>query len=234
MSTQVMTDSAEARIYLSGQRGHTGLDWFRSWHTFNFGTYRAEGRTPLGALQVLNDDTLAAEASLGMTLEQGTEVMIIPLAGGLEYQLTTGKTGFASPGEILHLSTQAGGYELTNPYPDRLINFLQIWFMNPEAEEQTLTQSIDLTVMNTFHSLHQPGYSGKTRAFLGKYAGRTQSAYVASRPDRNLFIFVIEGAFEVQDRLLESRDGLALKHCGTVEFEALSSNALLLLIETED
>lgn len=234
MSTQVMTDSAEARIYLSGQRGYTGLDWFRSWHTFNFGTYQAEERTPLGALQVLNDDTLAPEASLGMTLEQGTEVMIIPLAGGLHYRLTTGQTGFASPGEILHLSAQAGGYELTNPYPDTLINFLQVWVTNPEAQEQTLTQPVDLTVMNTFHSLHQADYSGKTRAFMGKYEGRTQSCYSVSQPDCSLFFFVIEGAFEVQDRLLESRDGLSLKQCGVVEFEALSSHALLLMIETED
>ncbi len=229
-----MTDSAEARIYLSSQRGYTGLEWFRSLHTFNFGAYQAEGRTPFGALQVLNDDTLAAEASLGMSIEQGTEVMIIPLSGGLQYRLTKGKTGFVSPGEILHLSAQTGGYELTNPYPDTLINFLQIWVTNPGAEEQMSIQDIDLTEMNTFLALQKPEITSRVRAFIGKYDGRTQSEYQVSKPEHGVYIFVIEGAFEVQDRLLESRDGLSLKNCGKIEFEALSNNALLLVLEIAD
>ncbi|MDQ1087727.1 pirin family protein [Siphonobacter sp. SORGH_AS_1065] len=234
MSAKVMNDSSEARIYLSGQRGYSGLDWFRSLHTFNFGTYQAEGRMPFGVLQVLNDDTLAAEATLGMHVEQGTEVMIIPLSGGLQYRLADGRKGFASPGEILHLSTQSGSYEITNPYPDTLINFLQVWIKNPKAEERMGIEQIDLREMNTFLPLQKPANASNYRAFIGKYDGRMQSEYQITQLGASVFVFVIEGAFEVQDRLLESRDGLSLKHGRKVEFEALSSHALLLVIEIED
>jgi len=44
-------------------------------------------------------------------------------------------------------------------------------------------------------------------------------------------VLAIEGAFEIQGTLLHARDGLAL--CGTdeVEVEALSNDAIVLLIE---
>jgi len=47
-----------------------------------------------------------------------------------------------------------------------------------------------------------------------------------------VYVFVIEGAFEVQNRLLHARDGLSLSSATEVEFEALSNDAMLLILET--
>jgi redox-sensitive bicupin YhaK (pirin superfamily) len=44
-------------------------------------------------------------------------------------------------------------------------------------------------------------------------------------------VYVIEGAFEVQYRLLHARDGLALWEAERVEWEALSNDAILLVLE---
>ena len=44
-------------------------------------------------------------------------------------------------------------------------------------------------------------------------------------------MFVIEGAFEVQGTLLHARDGLALWGTDKLEKEALSNDAIILLIE---
>jgi len=44
-------------------------------------------------------------------------------------------------------------------------------------------------------------------------------------------IFVLEGAFEAEGRLLHSRDGLALWDTNEIEIEALSNDAIILLIE---
>jgi hypothetical protein len=46
-----------------------------------------------------------------------------------------------------------------------------------------------------------------------------------------VFVYVIEGAVEFQNRLLEQRDGLALYSVTTSEFEALSNDAILLVLE---
>ena len=50
-------------------------------------------------------------------------------------------------------------------------------------------------------------------------------------PGGDEFVFIIEGAFEVQNRLLEARDGLSLWNLSKLEFEALSNDAILMIIE---
>lgn len=48
----------------------------------------------------------------------------------------------------------------------------------------------------------------------------------------SLFVFVIQGVFEVQGRLLHARDGLGLwDEENEVELEALSNDAIVLLTE---
>ncbi len=41
----------EAKIFLTDQRGLTEFPWFRSFHTFNFGKYFDENKTPYGAIR---------------------------------------------------------------------------------------------------------------------------------------------------------------------------------------
>ena len=45
------------------------------------------------------------------------------------------------------------------------------------------------------------------------------------------FAFVIEGAFELEGRLLHARDGLALWNLEKIEWEALSGGAILLVLQ---
>lgn len=117
-----------AQIYLADQRGCSPMDWFRSFHTFNFGAYFHENKMPFGALHLLNDDTLAAEKSLTMKVESDTEVLILPLVGGFEYKNRIGQQGFVETGQALTLILEIGmSYEIMNPYEAELINFLQIW-----------------------------------------------------------------------------------------------------------
>ena len=71
----------------------------------------------------------------------------------------------------------------------------------------------------------------KNAFFIGQYGGREEDEYVLKNFSNSVFVFVVEGAFEVANRLLETRDGMALSHIETVEFEALSHDAILLLLE---
>ncbi len=50
---------------------------------------------------------------------------------------------------------------------------------------------------------------------------------------KGAFTYVIRGAFEVQHRLIETGDGVALWNTSNIEIEALSDNAVILVIELE-
>lgn len=56
-------------------------------------------------------------------------------------------------------------------------------------------------------------------------------SYLSQNPENTCFVFVIDGAFEVQNRLVYSKDGILLPEAGEVEFDALSNGGILLRFE---
>lgn len=221
-----------AQIYLADQRSCSQMDWFRSFHTFNFGSYFHENKKPFGALQLLNDDTLAAGKSLKMAVESNIEVIILPLVGGFEYKNNMGQ-GYVETEQALYIALETGmTYEIINPYETELINFLQIWIKHEGISpfiSKNETLSFNFNNKNQLLSIHHP--LSKNAFFIGKYEGRAEDEYILKNSSNSVFVFIIEGAFEVANRLLEIRDGIALSNIETVEFEALSNDAIILLLE---
>lgn len=228
-----MDAQTEARIYLSDQRGYSQSDSFRSFHSFNFGSYFDESRKPFGALQLINDTMLKAGHSINMRVEQHTHVVIIPLVGGLEYTIQVGN-GFLEAGqaEIFSLGAEMS-YQIINPYESERINFLEIWIA---ADTSSFTPTLRQTNfdINDTNKLVPVFTNERSHGLIGKYDGRQDDTYRLLNPDSSgVFVFILSGVFEVQNRLLHDRDGLSLvnPNGGTIEFEALSNDAILLLIE---
>ena len=120
-----------------------------------------------------------------------------------------------------------------------MINFLQIWIKHNDISPfipQNDIIAFNLENKNQLLPIQNPllprsARSDKNAIFIGQYGGREEDEYVLKNFSNSVFVFVVEGAFEVANRLLETRDGMALSHIETVEFEALSHDAILLLIE---
>ncbi|QIP11788.1 pirin [Spirosoma aureum] len=237
-----MDTQTEAQIYLSDQRGFSQLDSFRTYYSFNFGHYFQESRKPFGALQLLNDDTLKPGKSIRMIAKTHTTALVIPIVGGLEYRSESGD-GFLEAGQVQIFSLAAGmHYELINPYETELINFIQIWLSDDSIPSTSFPQqtAFDLAAKNkllpilSFDSSH----TQISRGYIGRYDGRQEGVYHLQQvteevESTGIFVFILSGAFEVQNRLLHERDGLALTNLkdGALEFEALSNDAILLLLE---
>lgn len=235
-----MKDSAKAKIFLAGERGHTETECFRSYNTFQFGKYRHEAKTPFGPLYILNDDTLAGGKKIRMHVEEDSILLVLP---------TVGAVHFAEAGEG-GISVQVGGcllqgvkkdttIELSNPFENDLINYLQVWFKAPqvapvsiagtfeiEASKNSLVPLFSSSANASQELLPLPG-----NAVIGKFAGRSEGVYKLAATGSGVFVFVVEGAFEVQNRLLQARDALALTEIEKVEFEALSLGAIIMIVE---
>jgi redox-sensitive bicupin YhaK (pirin superfamily) len=230
-----MLIQTDAQIYLESLRGHFQAEGFRSFRTFNFGDYRAPGREPIGMLEVLNDETLMPECSYALHVEVPCQVILMPVIGAIELEEKGREPKFVNSGEVLFLSaTPDRNYTITNPYPDEAVNYLQIRISDthfpstPKSLSGIATQ-FDLSKTNALFPVR--GHSGSSaNLFIGKYDGREEGVFTSLDAGHSVFVFVIEGAFEVQNRLLEKRDGLALWNVGEVEFEALSNGAVILVI----
>jgi redox-sensitive bicupin YhaK (pirin superfamily) len=234
-----MITQTEGQIYLSSQRGCSQLSWFRSFHTFNFGLYQDPGREPFGDLQVFNDDTLAAGKSFKMQLEGNTDVLLLPVVGAVEYKNSLGETGILEAGQMQIFSAAKGmAYEITNPYETELVNFIQIFLTNNDDSFTPKIKEIDVDLENRnklfplFYSKQNgPATHQESFGFIGKYSGRSEDFYQLKNPENGLFVFIIEGACEVQNRLMEARDGVSLRNLDELEFEALSNDAIILIFE---
>ena len=228
-----MTAEAKARIYLAAQRGCTQTDWYRSFNTFNFGEYQDENRKPFGAVHACNDDTLKPGGKITFEAPQDIYILLLPVVGGINFSIE-GQTPIlleAGDGQWLFLR-ERDELEISNPFDIELVNFLHLWIAETQTGSQLQIQKLFFDVDANKNLLQPLKVIGHGVGCLGKFDGRKGSTYRVNHPTEGLFIFVVEGAFEVQNRLLQSRDALALWNVDEVAFEALSNEAVILMIDT--
>jgi hypothetical protein len=117
-----------------------------------------------------------------------------------------------------------------------LINYLHLELTG--AKEQSNTSTVVELDLNTHENKLVPFLAddhennpSNASIHLGNFHGREEGIHFLKHPRQGIFVFIVEGAFEVQNRLLQPRDGLALWNIDQIEFEALSNDAIMLLVE---
>lgn len=220
---------SQATIYLADHRGVTQTESHRSYHTFNFGSYQDQSRNPVGNLVVLNDDTLAALSTASYAVPAGHVVFILPLVGGVDICFNGEAARFVEAGQHA-LITVPDSMEITirNPFDTDLVNFLCCWFSGVASE----TPGVEVSTFDpelSRNSLLSLCDRDSFRIHIGKFGARADSTLEVNA-DELVFAFVIDGAFEFQHRLLHQRDGLSLIDPENVGFEALSNDAIVLVI----
>jgi redox-sensitive bicupin YhaK (pirin superfamily) len=228
-----MVQQNKGKIFLADERGHNEMEWFRSYNTFNFGRYQLDHKTPFGPLYVLNDDTLAGGKSISMTVEADSELLLIPVVGAITYDDNRGNSTIIEAGECqVYAAPKDTTITIGNLFDNELVNFLQIWFYKTGADPDSVPQVFPFDIVNYKNQLVPIAIDTTPYKFgIGKYTGREEATYKLSDPNNGSFVYVIEGAFEVQYRLLHARDGLALWEAEEIEWEALSNDAIILVME---
>lgn len=167
-----------------------------------------------------------------MKVEEDTLLLLLPLAGAVEYEDSNGNENTIAAGMALTTGLQAKDtFTVCNPYPDALVNFLQVWIRahTIHLSKSAMEQSFDLS--GSKNSLTFIPLAAGFHLHIGKFCGRRKTSVNLFNKNSTCFAFVIEGAFELEERLLHARDGLALWQINTIDMEALSNDAIIMLIE---
>lgn len=149
--------------------------------------------------------------------------LLIPLVGSVE--LDTGRLKSRLDSEQI-LVNGRDEVVVVNPYTKEDVNFLKVDL----HRQKDVTRGTAYLQLDKRNSLIVASGIDRTIS-VGVFDSRTKGRYAVSKNAKGVYAFVINGSFEVEERLVEHRDGLTLNDVQEIEFEALSELALLLLIE---
>jgi redox-sensitive bicupin YhaK (pirin superfamily) len=215
-----------------------GNEWFTSFNTFNFGKYFNEYKHPFGDIYVVNDDTVDAGRSLRMIIEDCSYLILLPVIGAIACKDSSGNDNLIAAGQVEILTVnKEETIEITNPFDEGLVNFLQVWIKagRAAAKGSYLSAYNVSKCINRLLKISPVNFGNTSLPFIvsiGKFQGRGKATCYLRNRNSGFFVFVIEGAFEVEGRLLHSRDSLALWNIEQIEMEALSNDAIIFTIES--
>lgn len=232
-----MTNQRKAKIFLAEERGLHQADGFRSESTFR---HENEHKHRFGNIYLLNDDMLASGRRMNLSVGERSHAIILPLAGAVKVRKSAVNENLVVAGQALIYSIWPGEtIEIINPFAEEFINYLKILTRPGDYEGKLDTGALTFNDVNTqinkLTNIFTPGTMQRHPSFsisIGKFSGRGEAVYSLTRENAGCFLFVIAGAFEVNGCLLHARDGLGLWNAGQIEMEALSNDAIILLIET--
>lgn len=229
-----MIVQSQAKIFLGDTHGLIETSSFRNRTVFNYCDQHNEHREPLDNFYLLNDYTLDGGASVQVDFPEDSFVLLLPVVGAIEYNNGKQIHQPVVAGQSMMLEKKAGDIiELKNVFESELVNVLVFAFKGGDDQLPSgfiYNYDVNEKPAHLVRAVSKR-YELPATFFVRKFNGREETIYRTWQPSSNVFVFVLEGAFEVEGRLLHARDGLSLKDVDTVDMEALSNDALIILVE---
>jgi redox-sensitive bicupin YhaK (pirin superfamily) len=226
------------KLYPAKERGHVNLGWLDSFHSFSFGQFHDPEKIHFGALRVLNDDSVAGGGGFGAHPHDNMEIVSIPLEGDLSHKDSTGNKGIIRKGDVQIMSAGTGlRHSEYNSSATETTKFLQIWVfpklknIKPAYGQKTY----DLKDRrNNWQTVVSPDISERALninqdarfSLVDLEAGKSISYNMKWR-NSGIYLFVIEGAVQVDGQSLNKRDALGITETEKVNIEAMESAQLL-------
>lgn len=222
----------EATIYIADQRGCSNKQKERLWSTFNYEDFYHPDKEPFGALTQLNEFHFFDGHQVNHWAGADTYQLIIPLHGELKLQcqnwehiLTIGEMACISVDKPCGLTISTADKE------EKFGAFIQLAIQSEQAlafDFERLALPVD-KIKNRMIALTGQYYP--FTFYMGAFSGRSEFRLACKQALADAFVYCLEGAFEVEGRLLYAGDGLALKQLAGLDIECLSQAGMLLMVE---
>jgi quercetin 2,3-dioxygenase len=232
-----MTKNLITTIYPGEHRFLEETGKFRRYSTFDAND-KFLVRREFGALLQVNDVTLAPLESLQVTANFDMCIVLVPTVGVIECWNVVKELVFTG-NACRYMMSEGEELKVKNPLADRLVTYLQFNFKAGSVDFSDHLFAIEPLEKNKnklvelFSTPDISSEQSNSIARIGMYDGRAKDTFLPAGGKNYIFVLILQGAFEVEDRLLEASDGLGIYDCRSMEFEALSNDAIILLIEMQ-
>jgi redox-sensitive bicupin YhaK (pirin superfamily) len=227
-------------LHKADTRGHANHGWLNSYHSFSFANYHDPERMNFGVLRVLNDDTVAGGRGFGTHPHRNMEIISIPLQGDLKHMDDMGNSTVIKEGDIQVMSAGTGiAHSEYNKNADEEVKFLQIWVI---PNTQNVTPRYDQISMeailtdNSFNQILSPNKDDQgvwihqdAWFHLGVFDTNKSDTYTVRRKGNGVYLFVLEGALNINGQKLGKRDGFGIWDTTEVPLTATTKARVLIM-----
>lgn len=221
-----------AKIFLDEDRGQKINNGHCVRKTFNDEFYFNMHKEAPETLLALNDHLLVGGFSMTMQINENEQVLILPVAGAISFLNDGGNVDTAAAGQVITLGNcLKNEIVISNPFLHQTVSFLEIRFISNYNNRIPTTINTYNDVNGHLNLFQELNSNVASIISVAKFNGRCETVYEKRNSSYQLFAFVIDGAFETEGCLLHQGDGLLLPDSINIETEALSNDALMLLIE---
>lgn len=228
-----MKSVAQGKIFLADQRGLKETHKIKRFSIFNFEGFKNPDKTAVDKLYLFNDEMLAGKQKTCFEVDRNSYIIILPITGAVNYlDDSENETDVDVEEAVIVYVEQGANITLTNPFENDIVNYLCIG-LDAEQPMENNPQfcTFDLSLSNQLLKIKTSEVPFTLN--IGRFDGRKEATYSVNKAAK-LYAFVVAGAFEVGGRLLHEKDSLALWDTEQIELEALSNNAVILVIELEE
>lgn len=229
-----MVELNASRLLKADQRALDETSVHKRYCTFNYERFYEDHKSAFGKLIFVNDETILSGGTINVNSDDEMLVLLLPLDGALCFRDDKGNKQTIIPEEFKIVKClKDHGYSIEND-SNHSVNYLRIGLK--------LENNLD-DICNNIFPIHfkKPNILedlalGKitdsvAEAFLGIFTSRSEGIYTLKHSNNGLFIYVVNGAFEAEGRLLEHRDGLCVWDTDIFEFEALAEGSIIMILE---
>jgi hypothetical protein len=190
------------------------------------------------SLTGLQEILLAGAATETIVLDSDCTYILLPVAGAVTCITGMEQRTFAAGQVIMVSAKNTGNLIVENPFTDNLVSFLMLTLYNNVPSDSVYMHIYDdvnehvNTLLPICPEARQYN-KNLCHIALGLFTGRGETMYKPEPGTKTaVTVFVVQGAFEVEGRLLHQGDTLTLRDTAQLDMEALSNQAILLLMET--
>lgn len=227
------------RIRKAQDRGQADLGWLKSKHTFSFASYYDPRHMGVSSLRVINDDRVAPNSGFETHGHKDMEIISYVISGTIAHKDSFGNIKTLPAGEFQLMSAGKGIYHSEfNASNTEPLHFLQIWIQpdtlgidagyQQKAFEQTSALTAVVTPTGENGTLKVQQDATLYRLML---APQEQVQMPQLKPQRQLYVQLVEGTLKVNDQVLTPGDGAHITAEEVVRFSATDSPVTALVFD---
>lgn len=231
----------QTQFFSASDRGVKDAGWLRSNFFFSFSNYRNPTKSAFGTLVAFNDDYLQQGKGFGIHPHVNMEIISVLLQGKMNHKDSMGYSTVIEEGGVQIMSAGSGLRHEEYNIGEEEVNFLQIWI---EPKLQNITPRYQLrhfpkarrknrlqTILSGEEGEEHCWINQNAKLSLGYFEQGQVTDYFFAALNKCLFVFLIDGSIQINDTLLQTKDGIGIWDTNTIKINCLEESHFL-VIET--